>query len=267
MPLRGFGVMFLTWATLLVSLRAQTVIPKQELILPIVVNGQLDSNRFFQSTMHFLTTDSPGEVSRRGRDNNGGPLNVACLLAASSAAGDFTGVPGIPLFWSFRICPVLFNPPLESGWIQFTVLNSPPARINLELLLQERSAAGNRIVSATSIPAVAPAKGFLAPALSTTENSSAYAIVNPSETETANLTLKVETIGPNTKGLVCQRALSILPHTRVSKFLDELVTNCQLPEDSRRGTLTITSDIPIAVGALNVFFPEGKFVNLPVEAQ
>jgi hypothetical protein len=32
------------------------------------------------------------------------------------------------------------------------------------------------------------------------------------------------------------------------------------------GTLQIISDIPIAVGALDVLFPEGKFVGVPAVA-
>lgn len=126
------------------------------------------------------------------------------------------------------------------------------------------------VIAFAQLPGMRPSKEIRARALFKAQaGRSAYAIVNPSGTQTAMVNIQ----GIDSAGKVIATAsLQIPPLQKVSKFLDELLTadlSQLLPDQDRanvQGSLHFKSDIPIAVGALLVLGPELKFENLSVSS-
>jgi hypothetical protein len=99
---------------------------------------------------------------------------------------------------------------------------------------------------------------FFSAAATLWEPNTAYAIVNPSESDSAHVSLDARRTDEE-EG--CQTTLEIAPRHRVSKFFHELVgISCK-----HGGIVRIEADIPIAVGALKVYMPEFRFNGLAVE--
>jgi hypothetical protein len=101
------------------------------------------------------------------------------------------------------------------------------------------------------------------------QRQTAYAIVNPSTSQTANVRLTAFLSSPRDQ--TCEATLTIPPTHRVSKFFEEIFASCPAVSSLRVitfrpvGPLFITSNIPIAVGGLDVILPELKLTSLPVE--
>ena len=115
-------------------------------------------------------------------------------------------------------------------------------------------------LKAAQVLAVRPATEFRARAISSVFRQSAFALVNPSESESARVSLEIlsnfsgETIGA--------AEIEIPPLNRLAKFTRELVP---LPIH-HSGFIRISSEIPIAVGGLVMIKPDDLWVSLPVEA-
>ena len=84
--------------------------------------------------------------------------------------------------------------------------------------------------------------------------------MNPSEDRTALVELHAGHNQPDIDQPECKVEISIPPLQRISKFITELVPGCAHVYE----TMKITSDIPIAVAALQGHLPEYKFVSLPI---
>jgi len=115
------------------------------------------------------------------------------------------------------------------------------------------------------IPAVKPGRKFLIPARDGGElyerrkGNGAYSIVNPSETEIATVEMRAHRSDePDMPG--CVQVLTIFPLYRIAGHFRELFPDCD-----KGTTIEITGDIPIAVGGLQVFYPEFKMQALPIE--
>jgi hypothetical protein len=63
--------------------------------------------------------------------------------------------------------------------------------------------------------------------------------------------------------LVSSATLELKPQARVSQFVHELMPGA--PADFM-GSIRFTGTIPVAIGGVNVLFPEGKFSNNNVSA-
>src|ERR1041385_2768698 len=88
--------------------------------------------------------------------------------------------------------------------------------------------------------------------------STAVAIVNPTAAA-GNVHLSVT----NPQGIeILSQTLSVLPRGQLSRFLNEIFAAQINPDSSQTGLLTITSDAPVAVLALN--FSDAGFASLPV---
>jgi hypothetical protein len=90
---------------------------------------------------------------------------------------------------------------------------------------------------------------------------SALSIVNPSNSAIANVRFQVFDSSGQTAG---EAVASVPPLNRLSKFVGELVNVSFAPALGFRGSIRVSSNIPIAVAALDVSVPDGKFVNIPM---
>jgi hypothetical protein len=63
--------------------------------------------------------------------------------------------------------------------------------------------------------------------------------------------------------------IRIGPLERVSRYLWQLALESSAltvvvpTPESFQGSVTLSADIPIAVGALHIMFPQGKFISIP----
>ena len=122
-------------------------------------------------------------------------------------------------------------------------------------------------ISTTNIPAVEAALEFRVPAIWDDKSETAVAILNPSkESVQIDVTLLLW------KDREIRNRLSIVPESRLSRFLWELVSEGQEQKPDRpfdtehHAQLHIRADTPIAVGALHYYHSTGTFAALPVVA-
>jgi len=233
----------------------------EDYVIPIVANGAFGGNRLNARLRVFYSSLSlPVQFS--GYDDVGGPLNVGCSSSATSRLS--VGADGEILYdgyWGHDVC-IPFNNP-EFGWIKVT----PKDAISFQVLneFQILDWETREALTVTLIPAVIPARKFLIPAidgedyLATRNMVGAYAIINPSETETATVEMRAHRPDePDKPG--CVQELTIPPLSRITGHFREFFPICD-----RGSTIRISGDIPIAVGGLQVFYPEFKMTALPVE--
>jgi len=112
------------------------------------------------------------------------------------------------------------------------------------------------IATSAQVPAVRAASKFSGFAVSRTYRQSGYALINPSATQTATVFLSLMDLSGK---FVASGTVQIPPQVRLSRYIGELLP--ETPADFM-GTLRVTGTIPIAVGGVNVLFPEGKFTAI-----
>lgn len=122
----------------------------------------------------------------------------------------------------------------------------------------------NRNLSYFSGNAIRPARQFWARAFLNSGNiQSAYAIVNPSDSETASVEMEVV---DEDGALLGRTSFQVGPLKRVSKFLEELISLQSEEDDPQRiGRVYFRSASPIAVGAVGVWWPDAKLIDIPVQ--
>ncbi|HEY3130234.1 MAG TPA: hypothetical protein VGL91_12315, partial [Acidobacteriota bacterium] len=170
--------------------------------------------------------------------------------------------------------------PLLNGWARLTWDQAVELQMTGEvtfisaspqpcLLVCNRSSA--EIIASAHIPAVRAAKEFRAAVAITKNRHTALALVNPSDSQAASVQITLRHPSGELYHAFNRR---IDPQNRITKYVWVLV-QCDLdfcpfpPEPTPEmfhGSVQITSDIPIAVAALDVLFPEGKYVAVPVLA-
>lgn len=246
----------------------------QELILPIVVNGSASKSTHYQTTFTVLNLSS-GTVEAKLQiyDQKGAPGGVFCspigpppstVTAVLNANGEFHNSTSA-------------NLPLLNGWARLTwdkpasiqataevtFVGAPPVPC---LLICNRPS--TEIVSSARVQAVKTGKEFRVAASITHNRHTALALVNPSSSDTASI--QATLLAPSGEVVKTFGGYRVAPQGRVTDYAWNFV-ECnfcfvppQPPPDMFHGTLQIISDVPIAVGALDVLFPEGKFVSVPV---
>ncbi len=125
----------------------------------------------------------------------------------------------------------------------------------------------DEIFSSIQLRAVEPAKRFRSQATIASHRESAFAIVNPSAAERAQIQILAR---DRTGQVLDANELTLAPGARVNLLLWQLLLLNKVfivaPErpDNFHGSLEISSDVPVGVGGIHVLLPEGKLVNLPV---
>jgi hypothetical protein len=233
----------------------------KDYVVPIVANGTIGDYRF-NVRIRSLSFNAPFSTLYQGYTDNGGFLGVGCSASATrylSVNGPIDGRPG---YSANDVCTPFNNP--EFGWIRVTHDETGESQVVNEFQIHDRET--KEVLDITLIPAVVPARKFLIPAidggdfwLSTRNMVGAYAIVNPSETETATIEMRAHRHNqPDSPG--CIQELTIPPLNRVAGHFRDFFPDC-----NKGSTMVISGDIPIAVGGLQVFYPEFKMTALPVE--
>jgi hypothetical protein len=129
-------------------------------------------------------------------------------------------------------------------------------------------------ISSVQVSAIRLARGFRLPVTLNRYRQTALALINPSATEAINVKVSIlDASGEAARlGVPDTFEVKIGPLERISKFLwrmalEHSVLTVILPvPENFQGSLVLAADQPFAVGALNIMFPEGKFVSIPVFA-
>lgn len=258
------------------TLRAAEDPVENELILPLVVNGIVRHPTHFQATFTFLNlSDSTIQGTLAVYDNQGaletGFLTCEPVVKPPEAL-EFS-IPPKGLFHHSGITDV----ELLDGWgrvtwegpdaalkasAELTLLKDDPRPC---LVICNRSS--DDVITGFQDEGRVTATGFRAAAIITPNRHTAFALVNPSETETATVDLVVvDRSGQSVDG----NSFVIPPLGRLSHFLWDLAILGKVfivppvPPEDFHGSVQVTSDSPIAVSGVHVLLPEGKYINLPV---
>ena len=259
------------------------------LILPIVANGEVGDAPHFQSTFTFLNPSQDVAESVFSVYDDAGTLStgrIGCtpvappperidLTIPSQGTAHYTGITDIPLF---------------NGWASLQWTGSVDMGGSVEIAAiddQTRpclvicNRPSTRLVSTTLLEAVRPAIHFQASSIITPQRHSAFAVVNPSPSETATATVALLTASGDTlqvEGRDATFTYEIAPRHRVADFVWALLFDPPIDDplfdpppapplpEQFHGSLLVTSDRPVAVGGLHVLLPEGKLVAIPVVA-
>jgi hypothetical protein len=248
-----------------------------EAILPIVVNGAIGANAHYQTIFTVLNASSQDvHATLEVFDGAGVPAGVFCSsLAPPPSSVSTTLIPGAELF-RFTSADL----PFLSGWArlrwegsssvlagtELTLVATPPDRC---LLVCNRPS--NEKLSSAQIPTVRPAREFRFPLTLNRNRQTAMAIVNPSSVDTVTVSITVlDGSGSNPNlGIPNRFDVKIGPQQRISKFVWEMVleatpTFAPVPfPEGFQGSVIVSSTADFALGALNIMFPEGKFVSVP----
>ena len=251
----------------------------QELVFPVVVSGVVSRQpAHYQTTFTLLNlSDQVLQATLRVYDDTGVPGPVFCgpvsPLSSVSPAMNAGGA-----FHESSSADPRLSTFLVSGWARLSwdgaALVQASAEVGLirgepEPCVKKCNRPSTDFVTTAQIWAVKPAREFRSAATIGPMRESAYSLVNPAQAGTAAVV--IEALNPS-GGSFDRNEFKIAPQQRVSGFLFELlilnkvfVAPPQRPEHFH-GSVRILADRPIAVGAFNVQFPEGKLTNLPLIA-
>ncbi len=266
----------------------------EELFVPILINGLVDESWHYQTVFRFVelsgTAASPAvTVQVDAFDNSGKKIINDQLFCPPPVATlepfrvSLAGSGSIHLGTKGFIQPYQPAPGVVDGWARLTVTGPGKVQATAEVLQVDAVPSGCPPVicsrpsalykSDAVVNVVKPAKVFRAAAVITPYRHTAFSVVNPSETESAHVTLELL----QADGTQLQRGgLTIPPMQRHSAFAWEWATLVPavvgVPQivpmpDNFYGSARIVSDVRVVVGALQVLLPEGKLVTAVVTAE
>ncbi|MBI2822937.1 MAG: hypothetical protein HYX74_12005 [Acidobacteria bacterium] len=236
---------------------------QQEWILPVAANGYTQQPIHFQTAIRLINLSSTSlEVTLEAYDNNGVPTRILDLFPLP-LQGTISVLRLEPLGSIERF--TAGDVPSLNGWIRLRY-DGPAAALQAssEVALINAPVGPHPICSRSStvllasaeVPATRAANRFSGFAVMRPFRQSAYALLNPSTTATAEVFLSLLDFSGR---FTATGQIQIPPQGRVSRYLAELLSN---PPSDFMGALKITSSIPIGAGALNVLLPEGKLVGI-----
>jgi len=236
----------------------------QDLILPIAVNGYTTPPIHYQTIIRIVNMSAFSvEVTLEAYQNDGTPIRILELFPITRP-GTKT-VFQIDSGGSVEAFTAEDTPSLN-GWVRLTFDSSATIQASAEVALINAPVGphpicmrpSTEIFTSVQLPALSAARKWSAFAVNRTNRKSAYAIVNPSTSQTATIFLSLLDSGGH---FVASGSVQIPPQGRLSRFLHEFLPDA--PSDFM-GSLRITSAIPIAFGGVNILYPEGKFTGINV---
>jgi len=277
----------LIWVALIMAPVFAQSQPPEELFVPILINGVVGESSHYQTVFRFVelsgtTADPAVTVDMDTFDNAGSeidPGQLFCHEGPPRPPVPFS-LPGSGSFHFGTAGRVIgYQPPsIIDGWARLTITGSGRIQITAEVFQVAGVPAGCQwLVSGPSdfyrsdvvVQAVKPAKVWRAPAVITAYRHTALSVVNFSPTNTAHVFIELlDEEGTGRRG----RDFPIPPMHRRSAFAWEWVdpnhgisigVPVPVPDDFY-GSARIVSDVPVAVGAVQVLSPEGKLVSAPV---
>ena len=251
-----FSLVFASFFT--VPLFSQT----QDVILPVALNGYTAPPVHYQTIIRIVNMSATAvDVTLDAYENDGTPVRILELfpVALPGTKTVFTiGAGGAVEAFTAEDVPSL------NGWIRLTFDSSATIQAGAEVAVITGLVGphpicmrpSTEIATSAQVPAVRAASKFSGFAVSRTYRQSGYALINPSATQTATVFLSLMDLSGK---FVASGTVQIPPQVRLSRFIGELLPDT--PADFM-GTLRVTGTIPIAVGGVNVLFPEGKFTAI-----
>src|SRR5262245_49486339 len=249
-------------SVMVVNAGAQT----QEQILPVVLNGYIRDPLHYQTTIRVVNLSTlPFDVTLEAYQNDGTPIRILELFPIAKT-GTKTAL-NLPASGSVEVFTYGDVPSLN-GWVRLTypasgsiqgtaevaVINAP---VGPHPICQRSS---NEIVTSVQVPAVLAAQRFSGVAVIRPNRKGGFALVNPSPMASAAVFLSLMDPSGNFVG---SATVEVPPQGRVSRLLTEYFPNASM---NFMGSLRIASSAPIAVGAVNLIFPEGKLVDVALTA-
>lgn len=236
----------------------------QELILPAVFNGYVAAPLHYQTTVRIVNLSAaPAEVTFEAYTNDGVPIRVFQLFPIA-----LTGTKTV-----FQIGPfgsveafTAEDVPSLRGWARVTADSSVRVQVTAEVALIDAPVGphpicyrpSTEIVMSVQIAAVTPATKFSGFAVIRPNRKSIYALVNPSPTQTAEVFLSLlDTAG----ALVASTTVLLPPQGQIIAALPDLLPSA--PSDFM-GSLRVTGNMPVGVGAGNQLYPDGRVTSLAV---
>jgi len=237
----------------------------QELILPVAVNGYVRPPIHYQTTVRIVNlSGSAVQVTAEAYQNDGTAVRIFELFPiARSGTKTVFNIDGFGSIEAFTAEDV----PDLNGWIRLMVDATANIQATAEVSLINApvgphpicSHPSTEILTTVQIASVTASKKFAGVAVIRPNRTSGYAIVNPSATD--SLTAFLSLFDPAAR-LVGSATVVIPPQARVSRMLTEFFPGATA---DLMGSLRVTATAPVAVGAIHVLFPEGKFVSLTVQ--
>ncbi|HEY2934128.1 MAG TPA: hypothetical protein VGK99_20505 [Acidobacteriota bacterium] len=252
------------------DLLAQAPSIDEQVIFPIAVD-LLRSDVPIHRTLYGFLNLGPGEFQPR-------------MQFFSSNGGNFlsTGASAVPVNGMVEFPRELDIVVLEhNGWARTAVPAGQRVLVWASISTFQFRPGGvfeQELTGTTRLDAVRPARRFRAPFFNASEfrrrtfgyiapnggaelRRTAYAVVNASADQPA--LIRVDALDRQGKPL-CSTSLTILPLARRNFYIPDFFPNC---DPGSEGSVLFDSNTPIAVGAVDVFFPEGKFLGVPVVAE
>ena len=250
----------------------------EELIFPIVSSGFLNEfpgeagdppNPRFQMFFTFFNNSTTTVSVALTLHNNEGLViedeNLEAPEIRTIPAGELSAVTILERFFDLSGGII---PPRFDGWGSLRIPTGQDIRAESELSFYESilspvkwSAHSMAVRPAMRFQVTNPSDLRFIDAIDIRRRSG-VAIVNPSADATAMIEIQAELFSAP-RGVICSQTLTVEPLHRNSMFLDEL---CGPPTPHSRVVelVTITSNVPVAVGVLDVL-PDGSFSSHPVQ--
>lgn len=264
-----------------------------QLIFPIVHSEFIDGLTNLQTTFSFMNlSNTTASASIVAFQNDGTPTRILGLCDPFGRPPDLEEVQRdfeVPAQGGQDFLTQADNQsnlPGFAGWARVTLDLDVDVRSSSEVLLRaspepcivlsgtsplsqsdvrlQDSDVSGLFLKAVEVSAVKPARQFRARGFDWVTRQSAFALVNPSETETASVQIEVFNYGAERIGAA---EVTIPPLNRVARLMSELVQVLPCPECPpvhHRGFVRFSSDIPIAVGGVVIVKPGDIWVSLPV---
>lgn len=236
----------------------------QELILPAVFNGYVRQPLHYQTTVRIVNLSAaPAEVTLEAYTNDGVAIRIFQLfpvpLSGTKTVFRIEPFGSVEAFTSEDI-------PSLRGWARLTADSSARIQVTAELALIDAPVGpypicrrpSTEIVTSVQVAAVTPATKFSGFAVIRPNRKSIYALVNPSPSLTARVFLSLLDTAGN---LAASTTVLLTPQGQITSVLSDLLPN---GPSEFMGSLRVTSDIPVGVGAANALYPDGRVTSLVV---
>lgn len=215
-----------------------TLAEVESFVPQVVAGGKFESA--FRTVFHLVNlSDNTITGQIQAIRNDGKPMEV---FSSNRPIDRWTDIAifSLPAFGQ-RSVFALGDFPTQVGWA--TIRSSAPVAIVVTLGLFQ----SNRPVTSTSILPEPLLQGFTSYALVSPGAATGLALLNPSETEVARVTLKLI----DKEGIaVGEKSITIQPRGKIAQFLNENELFTELKEFE--GTFEVASSLPLAVAVIRV---------------
>ena len=236
----------------------------QDLILPVALNGYTTPPVHYQTIIRVVNMSASSvEVTLEAYQNDGTAIRILELFpvtrTGTKTVFEIAGGASVEAFTAEDV-------PSLNGWIRLTFDSSATILASAEVALINAPVGphpicvrpSTEILTSVQIPAVPAAQKFAGFAVIRPYRKSAYAIVNPSMTQTATVFFSL--MGLDAR-FVASGIVQIPPQGRLSRFIQEYLPDA--PPDFM-GSFRVTSTIPVGFGAANMLSPGGEFTGITV---